>query len=162
MLCKTATHDSTYNELRHQDNCNVIVIMRGDNAGDYKPSYVLDENSIRTSGSWKSRHEDEVDENYNLKDDPCETLSNPKFIQLSRNLNSTRQETLVSDFHTRTFHVSNAYFKPYGYDVIWPNFVDDSLKNSIDSPKIRSFSPIVKKTAKKSLRDWTKERVYII
>ena len=46
MLCRTAHTGSTYNELRLKHNCNVIVIMIGDFAGDYKPDYVLDSSSI--------------------------------------------------------------------------------------------------------------------
>ena len=46
MLCKTAQPRSTYNDLRNVEKCNVIVIMRGDYAGDYKPNYVLDASSV--------------------------------------------------------------------------------------------------------------------
>ena len=54
MLCKTAHPGSTYNDLRLQDKCNVIVIMRGDYAGDYKPNYVLDGTSIAVPGAYQN------------------------------------------------------------------------------------------------------------
>ena len=58
MLCKTANGNSTYNDLRLRDNCNVIIVMRGlgegyaDNhlvkpfAGVHRPNYALNESSI--------------------------------------------------------------------------------------------------------------------
>ena len=166
MLCKTASPGSTYNKLRKQDNCNVIVIMRDDYADDYKPNYVLDGNSITTSGVWNSR---KFDNNFNLKDDPCETLSNSKFTNLNDSINNRQNQQNMA----HTFHLSSAVFKPYGYDVVWPNFVDDSrcprcqdgesIKNIIDTTtNPDKIYPIVKMNAKVSLRHWTKERVYIV
>ena len=165
MLCKTANPGSSYNDLRKQANCNVIVIMRNDYAGDYKPNYVLDGNSIVTAGYWKSYKFDD----FNLEDDPCETLSNYKFTDLNNKINNRHKQQNMA----HTFHLSSAVFIPYGYDVVWPNFVDDSrcprcqdgesIKSIIDTTtNPDKIYPIVKKNAKVSLQHWSKERVYIV
>ena len=165
MLCKTASPGSTYNELRKQDKCNVIVIMRSNrrpanHAFPHKPNYVLDENSLTISKGW---NKESFDENFHLKDDPCETMSSPKFSMLNHDNIGIKNRHKLKNM-AQTFHLSSAVFKPYGYDVIDPNFVDDRIKWLIDNPFVAKNGalPTVKKTAKTSLRHWTKERVYVV
>ena len=161
MLCKTAHPGSTYNDLRLQDKCNVIVIMRGDYAGDYKPNYVLDGTSIAAPDVITNYYYTNPDD-YSLRDDPCETrynVSNSKYDDINSTINH-RPKIWGQTNMAESFHVSSAVFHPHGNKVIWPNFVDNSLASMYSNLFSSISTPKVKFTAKTSLRHWTKERVF--